>query len=200
MITSLRRTLCVRRYAHMDVYRGSRVQFIAAALLKDGEFPGDYGRNLTQQTYKRPLKRVVTRRGRDWYELAFYLAPEEKAKRQAALAGQLAAARARVEIDARLTALPASADAFRDEICDLFDVLLVGARNALDREGGGYRFDDETRERIEDALSVVTDAVRDGPIEFDRAERERRLREIRIEVARGDSDFQAMLARIGAIA
>jgi hypothetical protein len=189
-----RHELLVGRYPHLDVYRGTREELIGAGLIRVGMFPGDPGRNKIAQTYRLPHRVCVTRRSRSKFDVHIEVDAHEYARRIEAEQRDQAARAAAAEAQRKRETLPVHADDYRRHMRRCASVLASGLERSLLEDGAGFRFDDASRDRIEEALYDLRAALEEGRIVFDRQERAQRLLAIQGEHAKADAVLQAFLA------
>lgn len=121
---------------------------------------------------------------RDAREEAFYARAAERSHGEAA----------KVIEAQRLNDLPATSAAYRARMATTGENIAREVRGLARRGCGGYRYDDDAMEAIEDALAELAAALDVGRIVYSEREREKIVTAARAKTAKADAALQAFLA------
>lgn len=205
----------------LEEFIGTREELVASGLVRGERLPGApgmpslsatfYGGELVRRGARKPKDEHylrIQRLGRGRYLVSRGLSAQQRERRQARADAAFELERARLDAQEALERLPASVEQYRERCLGELKAHLAylrGGRLDPNEYGvlqcGGYRYDEESLDAFDDAVSELIGILRRGHIRHSRARHDAVVHDIQARVARADQPLQEALAQaIGAVA
>ena len=161
-------------WAGRDRYWGTKEALIAAGLAKAEWFPSD-PRCPRKSVYRTPDRSVeISKKGGGKFEVLIEIGDEEESRRRGLWASRRAASNAQ----AKIAALPKSADGFRSDLIQYAETFLSVLQKYAENGSGGYRVSRPALDELEIAIGRVASALETSDIAFSAKARAAAEREI----------------------
>jgi hypothetical protein len=197
---TLRQRLVVERYSWGDEYCGTREELVAAAVVRQGMFPGDTGMGKTSYTHRGPPKISVRRKNKRQFDVTIHCEREERVRRYEIEQAHAELERAQADEAKDLDWLPESADDFRGRAITYLQETLRSRRSFIEILGAGYHFTAQAWKELDEAISDAIGDFAETPIHYKGAERRAFIAKVKQRTAKADPFYQSQMMAIVAAA